>query len=74
LIKKTKVRPFGLKVSVEDGLFEKALRTFRRKVDNSGLIKEIKEREAYTKPSIERKLAKNRAIKRWQKKQRLSRV
>ena len=74
MIKKTKVRPFGLKVSVEDGLFEKALRTFRRKVDNSGLIKEIKEREAYIKPSIERKLAKSRAIKRWQKKQRLSRV
>ena len=74
MIKKTKRKSFGIKVTVDDGLFEKALRTFRRKVDNSGLIKELKEREAYTKPSIERKLAKNRAIKRWQKKQRLSRV
>ena len=48
--------------------FEKALRIFRKKVDDSGLLKEVKERQEYVKPAEERKLAKSRAKKRWQKK------
>lgn len=59
---------FGLTVVVEDGKFEKALRTFKKKVEESGLLKEVKDRQQYVKPSIKRKLAKNAAKKRWQKK------
>lgn len=59
---------FGLTVVVEDGKFEKALRQFKKKVEESGLLKEVKDRQQYVKPSIQRKLAKNAAKKRWQKK------
>jgi len=54
--------------------FEKALRIFRKKVDNSGLLKEVKGRQEFVKPSTERKLAHGRAVKRWQKYLRMSRV
>lgn len=60
-------KSFGLTVIVEDGKFEKAMRLFKKKVDDSGLLKEVREREAYVKPTIRRKLAKNAAKKRWQK-------
>lgn len=59
---------FGLTVVVEYGKFEKALRTFKKKVEESGLLKEVKDRQQYVKPSIKRKLAKSAAKKRWQKK------
>lgn len=61
-------KTFGLTVHVEDGKFEKALRQFKKKVEESGLIKEVKDRQQYIKPSIKRKLAKSAAKKRWQKK------
>ena len=63
-----KPKTFGLTVIVEEGKFEKALRQFKKKVEDSGLIQEIRERQQYVKPSIKRKLAKNAAKKRWQKK------
>ncbi len=62
-----KQKTFGLTVFVEDGKFEKAMRLFKKKVDDSGLLKEVRDREAYVKPTIRRKLAKNAARKRWQK-------
>lgn len=65
-----KSKPFGIKVEIDERLpFEKALRIFKRKVEDSGLLIEIKERMEYNKPSIHRKIAKGRAIKRWRKKQ-----
>ena len=60
---------FGMKVVIDEKMpLDKALRIFKRKIDNSGLLREIKERQEYEKPSVARKLAKNRAKKRWQKK------
>ena len=60
---------FGMKVIIDDRMsFDKALRIFKRKIDNSGLLREVRERQEYEKPSETRKLAKNRAKKRWQKK------
>jgi len=58
----------GLAVKVRDGNLEQALRIFKKKIRNSGLIQELKDREYYTKPSEARKLAKQRARKRWLKK------
>lgn len=58
----------GLKVEVVDGQVEKAMRKFKKKVIESGLIQELREREFYEKPTTARKKAKNSAKRRWQKK------
>lgn len=57
----------GLTVVVEDGKFEKAMRLFKKKVDETGILKEVRDRQEYVKPTIRRKLAKSAAKKRWQK-------
>jgi small subunit ribosomal protein S21 len=67
-IKNKKEKVFGTSVSVEDGKFEKAMRQFKKKIENLGLLKEVKDRQHYEKPSVTRKLAKNAARKRWLKK------
>ena len=59
----------GLVVTVRNGDIEKAMRIFKKKVQRSGLLKELRERQHYTKPSDARQLAKKRAIKRWKKKE-----
>jgi len=59
----------GLSVNVIDGNIEKAIRRLKRKVENAGVLKELRERQHYTKPSEKRKLAKAAARKRWLKKQ-----
>lgn len=63
-----------IRVTVQDGKFEKAMRLFKKKVDDSGLLKELRDREQYTKPTIERKLKRNAAKKRWQKKLEASKL
>jgi small subunit ribosomal protein S21 len=47
-----------------------ALRRFKKKIDDSGLLEELRNREAYVKPSIQRKKAAGAAKARWQKKLR----
>ena len=65
---KKKERQFqGNSVIVQEGKFESAMRQFKRKVEESGILQEIRERQEYIKPSIERKLAKGRAKARWRK-------
>lgn len=63
-----------IRVTVQDGKFEKAMRLFKKKVDDSGLLKELRDREQYTKPTIDRKLKRNAAKKRWQKKLEASKL
>jgi small subunit ribosomal protein S21 len=63
-----RVKEYGSKVVVEDGKFEKALRQFKNKVEDSGLLYNLRERESYIKPTTKRKMAKNAAKRRWQKK------
>lgn len=57
----------GKSVEVRDGNIEKALRKFKKKIQNSGLLFELKEREQYVKPTTRRKLKASAAKKRWQK-------
>jgi small subunit ribosomal protein S21 len=57
----------GKTVIVPDGNVEKALRKFKKKIQNSGLLFELKERETYVKPTTRRKLKAAAAKKRWQK-------
>lgn len=61
----------GLKVVVGDGdrAFEKALRLFSKKVQASGLIRELRDREAYEKPSVTRKRARAIAVNRARRQQ-----
>ena len=47
---------------------EKALRKLKKKVQESGILQELREREQYEKPTTSRKRAKNAARRRWQKK------
>lgn len=57
----------GKSVIVNDGNVEKALRKFKKKIQNSGLLFELKEREHYVKPTTQRKLKAAAAKKRWKK-------
>jgi small subunit ribosomal protein S21 len=57
----------GLSVTVQDGQVEKALRKFKKKIQDSGKLDDLKEREFYTKPTTERRMAKNKAVRRHQK-------
>jgi len=58
----------GLKVEVVNDQVEKALRKFKKKVQESGLLQDLREREFYEKPTTARKKAKSQAKRRWQKK------
>lgn len=59
----------GLTVEVRNGDFNGALRRFKKKVQEAGIIQEIREREHYVKPSEQRKKAKAAGRARWLKKQ-----
>lgn len=45
-----------------------ALKRFKKKIDDSGLLEELRNRECYIKPCIRRKKAAGAAKARWQKK------
>ena len=60
---------YGNSVLVKDGNVEKALRKFKKKVQESGLLDELRARETYEKPT-KRKRMKGAAKARWRKKLR----
>ena len=57
----------GTKVYCDDDFkLDRSLRRFRNKVEDGGILKDLKERnEGYAKPSIKRKKAKSAARQRW---------
>jgi small subunit ribosomal protein S21 len=57
----------GRKVLLQDGNLEKALRKFKKKIADSGLLQEVRDRQQFVKPTVQRKLAKSQAKRRWQK-------
>jgi small subunit ribosomal protein S21 len=57
-------------VRVVDGNVEKALRKFKKKIQEAGLLDELRSREFYEKPTTERKRKKGAAKARWRKKLR----
>ena len=59
----------AIKVVVKNNNYEKALSIFKRKVKDSNLMFELREREYYKKPSAIRKEIKNKAKARnhWKK-------
>lgn len=58
----------GNLVIVTNDNVEKALRKFKKKVAESGLLQDLRERETYEKPTLRRKKAKAAAKRRWKKK------
>jgi small subunit ribosomal protein S21 len=57
-------------VVVKDDNVERALRKFKKKIQESGLMDELRRRETYEKPTTERKRLKSAARARWRKKLR----
>ena len=57
----------GLTVEVRNDDFGRALRTWSKKVQDAGLLKEVKDRMAYEKPAIARQRLKKQARKRWER-------
>lgn len=58
----------GMTVTVVNDQVDKAMRKFKKKVLESGLLRILKEKEFYEKPTAARKRAKSAAKNRWQKK------
>jgi small subunit ribosomal protein S21 len=61
---------YGRTVIVSDGNWDRALRKFKKKVAESGVLDELRRRESYTKPTTERKIKAGAARARWNKKLR----
>jgi len=61
----------GTGVTVKDGEnINQALRRFKRKIEDSGLLEDLRAKEFYEKPTTARKRAKGAAKSRWKKKLR----
>ncbi len=58
----------GLRVEVRNDDVNGALRRFKRKVEDSGLLQDLRDKEFYEKPTTARKKAKAAARSRWLKK------
>jgi small subunit ribosomal protein S21 len=61
------VKLYGKTVIVKDDNVERALRKFKKKVQDSGLLQELRDRETYEKPTTRRKRKKSAAKNRWRK-------
>lgn len=58
----------GRSVLVQDGNVEKALRKFKKKIQESGILNDVRDREFYVKPTTARKLKASAARNRLRKK------
>jgi small subunit ribosomal protein S21 len=57
----------GRSVLVQDGNIERALRKFKKKIQASGILDDVRAKEFYEKPTTERKRKKSAAKNRWGK-------
>ena len=58
-----------LKIPVVKGNLNKALKLFKRKFRDTQVLKELRERQYYTKPSLKKKIQKENAIRKLKKQQ-----
>ena len=54
-------------VKVEKGNLNRALKNFKRKFKNTQVVKKLRECQYFTKPSLQKKLIKDKAIRRLKK-------
>lgn len=59
-----------MEITVIDGNVEKAIKVLKRKLQQEGLFREMKQRRFYEKPSIKRKRKEKEAQRRLRKKMR----
>ena len=53
-----------IKVVVQDNeSLDKALKRFKKKYEKSGILKEFRRRQFYIKPSVDKKMEKERAVR-----------
>ncbi|MFM1931502.1 MAG: hypothetical protein RL226_805 [Bacteroidota bacterium] len=45
---------------------ERALKKFKKKFERTGVVRELRDRQQYTKPSVERREARKKAVYRTQ--------
>ena len=57
-----------IEVQVRGGNLEKAMRVLKKKVQKEGILKELKERQFYQKPSEKRREKVKQGIKNYKKK------
>ena len=60
----------GILVTVRNGNLEQAMRVLKKKVANEGLVKELRQRQYYEKPSDKRIRKKKENTRAWMKKQK----
>ena len=60
-------KPHARAVLVQDNNIEKALRKFKKKIQNSRVLEDLRAREFYIKPTTARKLKRSAAKNRWRK-------
>ena len=65
--------PSLVTVQVRNGDLKKALSVFKKKVANSGHLIELKGRQEYLKPSVVKRLQKNKAVRARKKQERIER-
>lgn len=63
-----------IKVVVKNGDIAKALKVFKKKVNDSGHLLELRDRKEYTKPKTKRREIKLRAIRNNQRKVMIERI
>jgi ribosomal protein S21 len=56
-----------MSVEVRNDDFGRALRTFSKKVQDSGLLQTVKENMSYEKPAVVKQRMKKQARKRWER-------
>ena len=57
-----------IKVIIQEGeSVDRALKRFKKKYEKSGVLKEFRGRQFYTKPSVLKKMKKERAIRKVQR-------
>ena len=60
-----------IEVNVRNNNVEKAMRVLKKKLLKDGLMRELKDRQYYSKPSALKGEAKKQAVRRYKKDQRL---
>ena len=63
-----------IEVSVRNNNVDKAMRILKKKLLKEGLMKELRDRKQFTKPSLVKREEKKQAIRRVKKEQRLKAI
>ena len=56
-----------MQVAVKNGNVERAMRTLKKKLQKEGLLKELKQRQYFEKPSAKKARKKAEGVKRYQR-------